>query len=198
MAVSDSGCQAADLLRACVARIAGPNKDWLAFAGRGDQWIPGTLYGTGTTRAMPHLFWARICSHHQRWCLSTRRPHHQGGQKTRLTATMAATSVQAAKSEVEIRVKRALEYINENPDAKIATAAREFDIPSGRLKRRVQGIKARLASQQLIQSYQRKKRLHYVAILTGLIALISLYELSLLPMLQITSYRRCHRPIFWR
>ncbi|KID81501.1 transposase, partial [Metarhizium majus ARSEF 297] len=56
---------------------------------------------------------------------------------------MAATSVQKAKSEVELRVNEALEYIDANPGAKIRAVARKFDVPRGRLQRRGNGVPAR-------------------------------------------------------
>ncbi|KHN94068.1 Homeodomain-like protein [Metarhizium album ARSEF 1941] len=56
---------------------------------------------------------------------------------------MAATSVQTAKSDVELRVNEALEYIEENPGAKIRSVAKKFNVPRSRLQRRANGVPAR-------------------------------------------------------
>ncbi|OAQ58232.1 DDE superfamily endonuclease [Pochonia chlamydosporia 170] len=53
---------------------------------------------------------------------------------------MAANSVQATKGEVEIRVDEAIQYIDENPGAKIAAVARIFNVSRSRLRRRIEGI----------------------------------------------------------
>ncbi|KJZ70664.1 hypothetical protein HIM_09937 [Hirsutella minnesotensis 3608] len=42
-------------------------------------------------------------------------------------------------SRLEARVQRAKEYLDKNPDAKVATTAREFEVPRGRLRSRLQG-----------------------------------------------------------
>ncbi|TWU72474.1 hypothetical protein ED733_000021 [Metarhizium rileyi] len=56
---------------------------------------------------------------------------------------MAATSVQTAKCDVELRVNKAINYINVNPGAKIRSMARKFNVPRGRLSRRANGVPAR-------------------------------------------------------
>ncbi|KID93241.1 transposase, partial [Metarhizium majus ARSEF 297] len=56
---------------------------------------------------------------------------------------MAATNVQKSKSEVEIRVAEAIQFIEENPGAKLRAVARNFDVPRSRLRRRQQGVSAR-------------------------------------------------------
>lgn len=58
-------------------------------------------------------------------------------------ATMASNKAQRAKSEVELRVEEALNYLDQFPVAKVATVARQFDIPRSRLRRRQQGISSK-------------------------------------------------------
>jgi hypothetical protein len=41
---------------------------------------------------------------------------------------------------MESRIQEALQYLEENPDAKVATVAREFGVPRTRLRRRLQGV----------------------------------------------------------
>ena len=56
---------------------------------------------------------------------------------------MPRTSVKPRKSDTEKRVQDALEYIEDNPAAKIAVVAREFGVTRQRLQRRMQGVPAR-------------------------------------------------------
>lgn len=51
-----------------------------------------------------------------------------------------------ANEAIEYRVSEAVQYIQSNPDAKIAAVAREFRVPRMRLKRRVDGIPAKTGS----------------------------------------------------
>ncbi|KAG5992316.1 hypothetical protein E4U54_003686 [Claviceps lovelessii] len=53
---------------------------------------------------------------------------------------MAGTNVLTSKSDVEIRVIEALEYIDQNPNAKILAVSRKFGVPRSRIQRRLQGI----------------------------------------------------------
>ena len=56
---------------------------------------------------------------------------------------MVTTTPKSAKSEVGLRVEKALVYPGRNPDAKFATVARQFNVPRSRLQRRIQGISPR-------------------------------------------------------
>lgn len=56
---------------------------------------------------------------------------------------MTPTTPSSAKIEVELRAQKALLYLKENPNAKVATVARKFNITRQRLQRRCKGITAR-------------------------------------------------------
>ncbi len=56
---------------------------------------------------------------------------------------MTPTTPSSARSEVELRAQKALLYLKENPNSKVATVARKFDITRQRLQRRCEGITAR-------------------------------------------------------
>ncbi|KJK73638.1 hypothetical protein H634G_11103 [Metarhizium anisopliae BRIP 53293] len=78
---------------------------------------------------------------------------------------MGTTSVQATQSEVELRVEEAIEYLEGNPDAKLATVARLFEIPRSRLRRRFNGCstkKGRPATNTKLSREEEVALSHYI------------------------------------
>lgn len=78
---------------------------------------------------------------------------------------MGTTSVQDTQSEVELRVEEAIEYLEGNPDAKLATVARLFEIPRSRLRRRFNGCstkKGRPATNTKLSREEEVALCHYI------------------------------------
>ena len=88
---------------------------------------------------------------------------------------------------MEGRIQEALQYIGGFPHAKIATVAREFGVPRGRLRYRLEGRTALSDRPPTHAKLTVPEEMHYVAILIVLIVSILQCVLSLLLMRQIQS-----------
>src|SRR5205814_5483183 len=121
---------------------------------------------------------------------------HQNNQITRIT-TFSTSSSQLPTFQpvcdifrlvkMESRIKDALRFIDDFSDAKIATVARDFGVPCGRLRYLVEGRPQKQASQQRIQSLRCQKRRQCVATSTALTVSILRCAQSSLPMRRIPS-----------